>query len=312
MEQQPKCSNTWSDWFEVGSAQIKRTTTQLGLAKVSMITGHLFPCSSPFPSPGTTSNTLCILSEGAFHLEMNCDSSRKGRFRGSVGRGFMCLVPSNTPFEASWDEQTSIGMVLFSGSKWQKQIAALTKGDPSHVYLELCLGLEDPLIEQLMFAFQHDIEQGAAFGVLYSDSLANALALHLLYHYSNARLISTKTGERFSPAQKRLVDEYIEAHLSCELTLTELASLLHISISHFKRLFRITYGLPPYRFVLHQRIERAKQLMRHSPAKSLHDIAGLCGFANQSHFTRHFKTIAGVSPGRFRREYNLAPSQYGG
>lgn len=67
---------------------------------------------------------------------------------------------------------------------------------------------------------------------------------------------------------------------------------------HFERLFRATYHRPSYHYVLECRIERAKTLLREGKL-SLHDVAWCCGFASQSHFTRHFTQMVGVTPARF-------------
>jgi AraC family transcriptional regulator len=58
-------------------------------------------------------------------------------------------------------------------------------------------------------------------------------------------------------------------------------------------------GIPPYKYILQQRVERAKQLLNNSQ-RSLSDIALDCGFANQSHLNRHFIKLTGVTPKKHR------------
>jgi AraC family transcriptional regulator len=58
--------------------------------------------------------------------------------------------------------------------------------------------------------------------------------------------------------------------------------------------------LPPHRWLTKQRVERAKELLQES-GRQLADIAQLCGFVDQSHFTRVFSKSEGHSPGRWRR-----------
>jgi AraC-like DNA-binding protein len=90
---------------------------------------------------------------------------------------------------------------------------------------------------------------------------------------------------------------------ACErlLSLQQIAAELDLSVSHFSRAFRASTGLPPHQWLLHQRVEAAKQLMtvRDLP---LSEIAISAGFANQSHFTRVFSSVVGVSPGVWRRQ----------
>ena len=83
--------------------------------------------------------------------------------------------------------------------------------------------------------------------------------------------------------------------------MTQIAAEFELSVSHFSRAFRISTGLPPHKWLLRQRVKAAKQLMtiRDLP---LSEIAMSAGFANQSHFTRVFSAMVGVSPGAWRRE----------
>jgi len=66
------------------------------------------------------------------------------------------------------------------------------------------------------------------------------------------------------------------------------------------RAFRQSTGVPPHRWRLNERVERAKDLLR-DPALSLADVALACGFGDQSHFTRMFTAAVRLSPGLWRR-----------
>ena len=71
---------------------------------------------------------------------------------------------------------------------------------------------------------------------------------------------------------------------------------------YFARAFKQATGVRPYTWLTKQRVERAKELLR-DPSRKLADIAQLCGFVDQSHFTRVFSRSEGYSPGRWRRVY---------
>ena len=72
------------------------------------------------------------------------------------------------------------------------------------------------------------------------------------------------------------------------------------SVSHFSRAFRRTMGVAPHNWLLGRRIEVAKEKLR-DRRLSLSDVALVCGFADQSHLTRVFTGMVGVSPGAWRR-----------
>jgi AraC family transcriptional regulator len=98
----------------------------------------------------------------------------------------------------------------------------------------------------------------------------------------------------------RAVIEYIHEHLDADLSLDHLAAVAHVSPYHFARLFKNSTGLPPHQYVIACRIERAKELLRQRDRLPIAEVATEVGFAHQSHFTRHFKRLVGVTPRRFR------------
>lgn len=109
-----------------------------------------------------------------------------------------------------------------------------------------------------------------------------------------------------APWQAKRACERLESDLGGKLPLEKIAAEFDLSVSHFSRAFRISTGLPPHQWLLRQRVGAAKQLMmvRDLP---LSEIAMSAGFANQSHFTRVFSAVVGVSPGIWRREAQGRP-----
>jgi AraC-like DNA-binding protein len=96
------------------------------------------------------------------------------------------------------------------------------------------------------------------------------------------------------------VREYIEAHLNDSMELAELSAIAGLSVFHFARQFKQTTGVTPHFYLVRRRVERAKELLTRTEL-SLSDIAFAAGFADQSHLTRHFRQLAGITPGQFRR-----------
>ncbi|MGH8000244.1 MAG: helix-turn-helix domain-containing protein, partial [Brasilonema sp.] len=64
---------------------------------------------------------------------------------------------------------------------------------------------------------------------------------------------------------------------------------------YFCQLFKQSLGITPYQYVLQLRVERAKQLLKNQKI-TICDVALACGFANQSHFTKHFRKLTGMTP----------------
>jgi AraC-like DNA-binding protein len=90
---------------------------------------------------------------------------------------------------------------------------------------------------------------------------------------------------------------HIRCNVARRITLREIAGLAQLSVFQLIRAFRRELAMTPYRLVLEVRIEFAKQLLTHGA--SIADAALGAGFADQSHFTRHFKRSTGVTPKKF-------------
>ena len=86
-----------------------------------------------------------------------------------------------------------------------------------------------------------------------------------------------------------------------DLSLDEMAESVGLSTAHFARMFRKSTGETPHQFVLRQRLERAKAMLRAPDARVL-DVAVACGFKTQQHFAQAFRDIWGVSPTGFRQD----------
>jgi len=110
----------------------------------------------------------------------------------------------------------------------------------------------------------------------------------------------TGDGAVLAPPQVRRVLDYIDAHLTDELGLVELAAIAGLSPHHFVEAFKISIGKPPHRFVTEKRVQRALELLRVDD-RSIAEIAHVVGFSSQSHLTMNFRRVTGLTPGRFRR-----------
>lgn len=105
---------------------------------------------------------------------------------------------------------------------------------------------------------------------------------------------------RLARWQVRRVQEYIAARLGEPIRNRDLAALAGLSEFHFNVAFRNSVGDSPHRYVVRQRVDRARQLML-STRMRLSEIACECGLADQAHLSRLFRSIVGESPAAWRR-----------
>jgi AraC family transcriptional regulator len=159
----------------------------------------------------------------------------------------------------------------------------------------------DNVISRLLKLLETEMLAGGETGLLYADSLAQALAARYLLLNEN---IDQAIAQQVSPlpqASLRRVREYMEAHLQNNLSLDQLARETHYSRGHFLRMFRAATGMTPHQYLIERRIERAKHILCDEEETSLIDIAARCGFSSQSHMTRVFREETGVTPSAFKR-----------
>jgi AraC family transcriptional regulator len=160
------------------------------------------------------------------------------------------------------------------------------------------LMFSDPTIWRYAQLIAEECERSGELSEPYGESLSLALFLALM------RLNGDEAREtyrsRLAPWQLRRVTDFMRDNLADTLQLTQLAAISGLSPSHFGRAFKGSTGLPPHRWHLNLRIEQARSMLTEAGA-SLADIACATGFADQSHFTRVFSRIVGMSPGAWRR-----------
>lgn len=176
--------------------------------------------------------------------------------------------------------------------------------DLASLELVRCTGIRDPLLTQIALALWQELEQPAPAGKLYAQTAAQLLAVHLVRHYtaSGTRAnIAPVPSPRLTSRQLKEVLEYIQIHLSEDLSLDVLAQQIGFSSYHFARLFRQAIGASPHQFVLSRRIERAQRLLEETDLP-LAQVAGACGFAHQSHLTQVFRQQLGCTPRIYRQD----------
>lgn len=156
----------------------------------------------------------------------------------------------------------------------------------------------DASVESLLRSLQPAIARPQEASALFIDHVATALTTHLFFTYNDS---ASKRLSSLSRHQLQRGLDLIEDSLGSDISLAELAQACNVSSRHLTRLFMRFMGQPPHRYLLSRRIARAKLLLEHD-SLSLSEVAQNCGFADQSHFTRTFTGMTGLSPGAFRRE----------
>ena len=172
-------------------------------------------------------------------------------------------------------------------------------GISSDVELRHQCRLVDSRVGGLVAAVNAERIAGFPSGPLFLDSIEQALALVLIRGYAVLRRSIRTYRGGLGPARLRTIKEFVQAKMEDGLTLIEMAQSVDLSPAHFSRMFRKSTGETPHQFVLRNRIERAKEMLR-TPGVRVLDVAVACGFKTQQHFARVFHRICGASPMQYR------------
>jgi len=214
-------------------------------------------------------------------------------------QGHVSVVPARLSNKESWDRTTEyVAVRLEPGFVVQ---AADRSSEARDIELVPTFGARDPFVQHILLALLAEARAVGGADRLYAEAVATALSAHLLKHYaaSEGSPVDGATGN-LARSELRRVTEYIEEYLVRNPSLTELAEEVGMNRYRFSRLFKRSTGLSPHQYVIARRVEKAKRLLG-LEGSSLHEVALGTGFADQSHLTRHFKRLVGVTPGEFRR-----------
>jgi AraC family transcriptional regulator len=143
---------------------------------------------------------------------------------------------------------------------------------------------------------------GFSSGRLFLDSIEQAMAIALVNGHAVRHRPAQMYRGGLGSARLRRIKELVHAKIEDDLGLDDMAQSVGLSTAHFARMFRKSTGETPHQFVLRQRIERAKAMLRAPNARVL-DVAVACGFKTQQHFAQVFRDVCRVSPTEYRQDF---------
>ena len=217
-----------------------------------------------------------------------------------VTAGHISLLTSSVASEWAWEEpidvlhvylETGLMSEVMEGV-FDRQLAGAQLRDLLDVHDEFIVGLGDILVREA-----ENNEPGSR---LFVESLAHQLCIHLLRRYFDLKPSAMATIGEFEQAVVNRVRDYIMENLGEDLSLAALSRVARVSPSHFGRLFRRAFGVPPHRFVLNARLSKARRLLS-DRRLAIAEVAAATGFADQSHLTRHFRNQFKATPDQWRR-----------
>jgi AraC family transcriptional regulator len=223
-------------------------------------------------------------------------------YAGLYSKGDISITPAMTPFFARcarWERDDHYLQIRIASRFIQSVASETLDKNPDSLELIPEFQTRDPQLEAIGMMLLSELKRENLGSRLYIESLTNVLAVHLLRQYVAAKPLLTVYEGGLPQRQLLQVLEYIEEHLDQDIKLTDLAALSGISQFHFSHLFKQSIGTAPYQYLLQQRIERVKQLLKQTD-QPIVDIALTCGFNSHSHLSKQFRQLTGVTPTTYR------------
>jgi AraC family transcriptional regulator len=244
------------------------------------------------PQVVAAEDNIIMQLEGSLHLSRYVDGRWK---QGHSEQGVISITPQKMPMKFRWTDEAINLSLHFNPSFLPSLMQQIGQGDPMHMEIIEQFAMRDAFIEQTIWALLCELQSNGLEGRLYADILSHALGYHLLRNYVSIKPVAPPSTSRLNSNQMRRIRDYIEAHLTENITLPQLAAYSDVSTSHFGRWFKSSFGTSAHKYVIQRRLERAYQLLK-QPDMTIAEAAQQVGFYDQSHLIRHFKKFYGAAP----------------
>ena len=213
--------------------------------------------------------------------------------------GDFAVCPAGVDSFVRWHEKSHV-LHVWLDARWIANLSAMTGATRREPEIINNFGAADPQVLHSALALKAELESGCLGGPLYAQHLAMALGVYMLGRFSVFPLRLKEYAHGLGKSDLARVLAYIHECLTEDLSLDELAACVHLSPPYFARLFKQSLGVPPHEYVIQQRVEKAKDLLR-SGRLTVGEVAQVVGFSDHSKLDRHFKRLTGLTPFQFRR-----------
>lgn len=259
---------------------------------------HCQPAWESPESAQTTHIVIVALNSDLVQSERWFDGRRQQEQIGSGNN--IAIVPAMVQHRGSWNQEASFSVLSLEPDRLTK--IAYESVITGRVELIPHYAMQDTFIDRIGKSLAMELTEERFGSQLLVDSLTIALSIHLLRHYSDwHKPLRDDRGGMPKRKLERAIS-YIHDHLAEDLTIEAISDKLEMIQYYFSRLFKQAIGVSPYRYVLEQRIEAAKHLLKKTPLP-ISIISERVGFANQNQLTIQFRNLTGATPSNYRKRF---------
>jgi AraC family transcriptional regulator len=251
--------------------------------------------------PGALPET--VMAEHCFAVPLSArrvpiDWRVNGELRhGAMTKDHIFFRAAGDAFAGQWHQPLDALYVSVSDSALRNRGG----GEPPTLYTHLN-GVSDAPLLHVLQALNALVREHHPGGLLLHETLLTAIGLRLadLFARPGERWRSAHARLHVTPALLRRVEDFINAHLTREFSIGDVAASVHLSQFHLCRVFKQAHGISLWQYVLRRRVEYAARLMRRHPDDSLTVTAAASGFESYEQFVAAFRKHHGLLPRQFR------------
>ncbi|MCI8303841.1 MAG: AraC family transcriptional regulator [Lawsonibacter sp.] len=233
---------------------------------------------------------------GRGHLDSADQDGVDHEYELQAGQGFMICPGQVNTYRAYEKDPWKYVWLEFDGLRAAEFVDSAGLGMSQPIYVPQSSAQGDAVRNTMLYIADH----------------SDASALHLVGHlciFMDGLIQSSSTRKELRGGQLR--DFYIQEAITFmeqnyyrELTVEEMADVCKLNRSYFSKIFKDNMGCPPQEFLIRLRLSKAADLMKNTN-NSIGDIAALCGYPNQLHFSRAFKKRYSFSPREWRLQHQI-------
>ncbi len=250
-----------------------------------------YHCQLPFQIPETcpSQHTINIYTN-PFQAKVKINNRWQSKFcaMGDVG-----IFPAQQVAPAAEFEQ-ELGIIHLYLEPIILVQAAYESVNTDRVEIVQQLQTHDLLIQQVGLSLKRELEIGVGSSHLYAESVATMLAVHLLKRYCVHQPVIREYASGLPSHKLKTAIAYINDNLEQNISLTEIATTVHMSPHYFATLFKQSTGVAPHQYLTQCRIERAKHYLAKN--LSITQVSQIVGYQSQSHFAKVFRKHVGITP----------------
>jgi AraC-like DNA-binding protein len=232
-------------------------------------------------------------------------------FVGRIEAGFCSLYAPGTNVASNWKSNGPRSMLcIVMQESWYTRVLvreapAKVGVDGTKVKFRSASFHPDSILANLANAIRLEMTSGRSGDSRVVASIAESCLMHAFRNHTATGQVEEKMSRRVArPSLSKdtldRIDDFIHKNLAGYVTVDAMAEVAHISKFHFIRSFRRATGYTPYEYLIHCRVNKARELLALNPTRtSLAEVASDVGFYDQSHLNRHFKQIVGMTPKQF-------------